>query len=187
MKAFIVTLFVLGLLLLAIVPALPLDLVSPLETYEQSSGFGIRRNPMGGYRYTFHGGRDDTAPAGTRVRAAAAGLVCETWFKGWINGVYHPGHPIYGIMVMIKHIDASFTRYGHLSEILTREGEHVIAGRTIGIIGNTGISTGRHLHFEHLRAPVIPASIQPEAPERAYWRQQLAGFMAAEQRRIGDE
>jgi murein DD-endopeptidase MepM/ murein hydrolase activator NlpD len=187
MRVFIVMLFVLGLVLLAITPLLPLDLVSPLETYEPSSGFGPRLFSMGGYVSIFHPGVDLRAPPGTRVRAAAEGRVIQVWLIGWYGGVYHPGHPVFGRFVVIEHIDTSVTRYGHLSEILTHEGEYVIAGRTIGIIGNSGISTGTHLHYEHLRAPVIPPSVEPESAERAYWRRQLAGFMAAEQDRLGDE
>ena len=166
--------------------AWPLDRVSPLEMYDESSGWGFRRDVMGGARDTFHGGVDLVAPAGTRIRAAAAGIVRETWFRGWRDGIYYPGHSVYGVMVLIEHADTSVTRYGHLSEILTHEGEHVIRGRTIGIIGNTGISTGRHLHFEHLSPPEIPASVVPADPMDLFWRRLVMGFVIADQEATGD-
>ena len=178
------TIILLGLMLSA--QAQTLDLVSPLETYEESSTFGLRRDVMGGAHYTFHGGRDDTALAGTRVRAAAEGVVRETWLFGWHGGVWYSGHPIFGAMVLIEHHDGSFTRYGHLSEISVREGERVLAGQTIGIIGTSGVSTGTHLHFEHLQAPVIPPSVEPEDPERGRWRRILTGCILAEQEADGE-
>lgn len=161
-----------------------LDLVSPLETYEESSGWGPRRLAMGGYSDTFHGGVDLVAAAGTRIRAAASGVVREVWYPP--DG-YYRGHPIYGAMILIEHVDGSFTRYGHLSRIDVYEDGSVLAGQTIGIIGNTGISTGTHLHFEHLQAPVIPESAVPPDPMDAFWRRIEAGIRVAEQERLGDE
>ena len=184
MRTLLIIMLVLYSVFLGTMLAMPLDLVSPLEVYKESSGWGFRRDVMGGARDTFHGGVDLTAPEGTRIRAAAAGIVREVWYPP--DG-YYRGHPIFGAMVLIEHADRSFTRYGHLSQILTYEGEHVIAGRTIGIIGTTGISTGTHLHFEHLRAPVIPASAVPPDPLETFWRRIATGFANAEQERLGDE
>ncbi len=164
-----------------------LDLISPLETYEESSPWGPRVLTVGGSTGTFHTGVDLVAPEGTRIRAAAEGDVRETWFLGWVDGVWYEGHPRLGKAIRIEHLDGSFTISGHLSKILVREGDHVLAGQTIGIIGNTGISTGTHLHFSHERAPVIPASAVPLDPVEAFWRRIEMGFMMAEQRRLGDE
>jgi murein DD-endopeptidase MepM/ murein hydrolase activator NlpD len=59
---------------------------------------------------------------------------------GWVNG--------YGYCVTMKHSDGKFTRYGHLSQVLVSVGQTVSQGETIALSGNTGNSTGPHVHFE---------------------------------------
>lgn len=187
MRRILPILIVVALWALIHVSIWPQALVSPLETYEESSGWGPRRSVMGGAGATFHDGIDLVAPLGAVVRVVAAGIVRETWLIGWHNGRYYRGHPKYGQMVRVEHPDGWYTIYAHLSAILTHEGEELIAGRSIGRLGNTGPSTGPHLHYEEQRAPVIPPSVEPESVDRAFWRGKLAGFMAAEQEAHGDE
>lgn len=93
------------------------------------------RNFMG---MTFHNGIDIGAPAGTPIKAAAAGKVI---FSGWSNRGY-------GNYVAIAHPDGTITAYAHQSEILARAGQQVAAGQMIGKVGSTGNSSGPHLHFQ---------------------------------------
>ncbi len=85
----------------------------------------------------YHTGEDYAAPIGTDVMAAASGTVVEAGYNG-----------AYGNQVVIEHEDGYYTTYSHLSEIDVVVGQEVTAGDTIGAVGNTGNSTGAHLHFE---------------------------------------
>jgi murein DD-endopeptidase MepM/ murein hydrolase activator NlpD len=125
--------------------ALPLGM--PLGMRKVSSGFGYRRDPFDGRR-ALHAGLDFVAASGTTVRATAPGVVASA---GWSGG--------YGRMVEIRHANGVSTRYGHLSAISVKRGEHVAAGAAIGRVGSTGRSTGPHLHYETRRngKPVDPA------------------------------
>ena len=101
-----------------------------------TSGFGMRAHPLTGTP-RLHVGIDLGAPAGTPIRAAAAGTVV---FAGTMGG--------YGNTVDIRHGDGTTTRYAHQSRILIRSGQQVAAGQVIGLVGSTGASTGPHLHLE---------------------------------------
>lgn len=102
-----------------------------------SSGFGNRLHPILKYR-RMHAGLDLPKPYGTPVYAARSGRVIKA---GRYEG--------YGKMVEIRHTDGASTRYGHLSAILVKDGQWVTRGRTLlGRVGNSGLSTGPHLHFE---------------------------------------
>ena len=101
-----------------------------------TSGYGYRRHPVTG-RYQHHAGIDFRAATGTRVYAAKAGRVI---YAGRKNG--------YGKVIGIEHTGDFTTWYGHLSRIRVKVGETVRQGKIIGLSGNTGISTGPHLHFE---------------------------------------
>jgi hypothetical protein len=101
-----------------------------------SSRFGYRRYPMGGGR-KFHRGIDIVAPFGKTVVAAAEGLVTQVRYI-----------PTLGKYITIEHANGYRTRHGHLSRQLVREGEQVRAGQMIGREGNSGRTTGAHLHFE---------------------------------------
>ncbi|HHX38719.1 MAG TPA: M23 family metallopeptidase [Armatimonadetes bacterium] len=99
-----------------------------------TSRFGPRR--MGS-----HHGVDLRAPMGTPVKASAEGRVI---FAGWKNSIY-------GNMVAIKHPNGLVTRYAHLSKVSVRQGQRVSRGQVVARSGNTGRSTGPHIHFEVLR------------------------------------
>lgn len=100
-----------------------------------SSFFGNRKHPI--YRKTkFHNGLDIAAPYGTYIGAAREGVVIST---GWNGG--------YGKAVIIQHDNGYRTMYGHMSSIFAKRGERVKAGKILGRVGSTGLSTGPHLHF----------------------------------------
>jgi len=117
---------------------------SPLELSDVTSPFGYRSNPfLGGT--AFHPGIDLRADIGTPVKAARSGVVSQT---GTLE--------IYGLFVIISHDGGYESVYAHLDRILVDAGQAVEAGETIALSGNSGISTGPHLHFE-IRKNGIPA------------------------------
>jgi murein DD-endopeptidase MepM/ murein hydrolase activator NlpD len=92
-----------------------------------------------------HNGIDFAVPVGTDVRAAAEGIILRV---GWENAA--APRQGYGLRIMQSaKIDGKtfFLWYGHLNELLVKEGQRVKAGQLIGKSGNTGHSTGPHLHF----------------------------------------
>ena len=101
-----------------------------------SSGFGYRISPFTGLR-EFHKGFDISSRKGTKVIATADGVVT---FAGR-NGLY-------GNMIKIDHGHGMMTRYGHLEKMLKKRGDAVKRGDVIGLMGNTGRSTGPHVHYE---------------------------------------
>lgn len=104
-----------------------------------TSGYGWRDNPRGGGR-KMHAGLDVAAPRGTPIIAAADGHVT---FAGY--------HSAYGNMVVIDHGYGMTTKYGHCSRLHVQVGDRIQRGELIGKVGNTGRSTGPHLHFEVLQ------------------------------------
>ncbi len=108
----------------------------PVTEGVRSSNFGLRSDPFTG-QVAMHEGIDFTAEPGTPIYAAAAGIVKSV-----------ERHPEYGNVVDIDHGDELVTRYAHASLVLVREGEFVKRGQHIAAVGNTGRSTGPHLHFE---------------------------------------
>ena len=108
----------------------------PVTAPFNASGFGYRIAPFTGQQ-AMHEGIDFITDVGTPVVAAAGGVV---QFAGF--------HPQYGNMVDIDHGNDLVTRYAHLSKVLVKEGEMLQRGRRIADSGNTGRSTGPHLHFE---------------------------------------
>lgn len=101
-----------------------------------SSGFGMRVSPVYGEEM-FHNGIDICVNEGTEVKAAASGKVI---FAGWKDG--------YGNMVVIRHRNNYLTVYAHLLEAKVTADQRVSANQVIAISGNTGLTTGAHLHFE---------------------------------------
>ncbi|HET8596623.1 MAG TPA: M23 family metallopeptidase [Castellaniella sp.] len=141
-----------------------LPTLSPVEYPALSSSFGWRRNPVSGRR-TMHEGLDFVAPRGAPIRAASGGIVVRA---GTQRG--------YGKMVEIDHGNGLRTRYAHASSLLVKAGDIVRQGDLIARVGNTGRSTGAHLHFEIRMAdypldptlfirPADPA-LQAEGPVR---------------------
>lgn len=115
---------------------LSLPSAEPADNYYISSRYGLRRDPFRGTR-SMHYGLDLAGWRGEAVRAVAAGTVVEAGRA-----------PAYGLMVEIDHGNGYRTRYGHMLRILVKKGERVEPGERIGLIGNTGRSTGTHLHWE---------------------------------------
>lgn len=101
-----------------------------------SSSFGGRADPISGGA-AFHQGVDIAAPAGTPVKAAAAGRVL---FSGRAPG--------YGNLVEVDHGGGWVTRYGHNSANLVSAGDKIDAGQPLALVGQSGRATGNHLHFE---------------------------------------
>ncbi|MGS0765959.1 peptidoglycan DD-metalloendopeptidase family protein [Syntrophomonas curvata] len=101
-----------------------------------TSDFGWRKSPFGGRGSTFHDGIDIANDSGTPVVAAADGTVT---FAGWKGA--------YGRLVEIDHSYGYVTKYGHNSALLVDVGDKVKKGEEIARVGNTGRSTGPHLHF----------------------------------------
>ncbi len=114
-------------------------LALPLQTeFLLSSNFGIRSDPMT-HLPSMHEGLDFVAPVGTPILATAAGRVIQAAYNG-----------AYGNMVEVAHAEGFVTRYAHLQTILVRPGQNLRAGDRLGLLGNTGRSTGPHLHYEVL-------------------------------------
>ena len=101
-----------------------------------SSGFGLRKDPFSDKK-KFHKGIDIACPIGTPVKAAAGGKVI---FVGSKDG--------YGKTVVLEHRNGYRTLYAHLSNFKVKEGDVVSQGEAIALSGNTGRSSGPHLHFE---------------------------------------
>ena len=101
-----------------------------------TSRYGYRRDPFTGKR-AFHTGIDLANRVGTKVLAAREGKVV---FVGGKSG--------YGNVVIISHSFGYRTVYAHLSSFSVKRGQHITRGQAVGYIGNTGRSTGPHLHFE---------------------------------------
>lgn len=101
-----------------------------------SSLYGYRTHPKYGY-WRMHEGIDLSAPIGTPVYATGNGIVSQSQ---WRSG--------YGQLIEINHGFGYKSRYGHLSKRHVKAGDSVIRGEVIGEVGNTGVSSGPHLHYE---------------------------------------
>ena len=116
---------------------IPAVLPINIEDYTMSSGYGYRTDPVFGGS-AFHAGLDFAAPSGTPVYATADGVVENTSSSS--SG--------YGNKIDISHGYNYITRYAHLSKIDVHQGQEIHRGDKIGEVGNTGKSTGPHLHYE---------------------------------------
>ncbi|MES2979418.1 MAG: M23 family metallopeptidase [Pseudomonadota bacterium] len=110
----------------------------PVIAGSLGSAFGWRIDPMSGHS-ALHTGLDFPADVGTTIRAAAGGVV-----------VAQDVHPAYGNVVEVDHGNDLVTRYAHASRVFVKKGDIVRRGQKIAEVGNTGRSTGPHLHFEVL-------------------------------------
>ncbi|MHA1568646.1 MAG: M23 family metallopeptidase [Alphaproteobacteria bacterium] len=117
-----------------------------------TSEFGRRRSPFG-RTIEMHQGIDIAAPIDSEVIAPAAGRV-----------VFVGEKPGYGLYLIVRHGHGLSTHYGHLNRILVAPGQQVQAGEPIARSGNTGVSTGPHLHYEVrlLQIPVNPRRYLPK-------------------------
>ncbi len=106
------------------------------SAFRFTSGFGYRRDPKTGGR-RLHKGTDFAASIGTPIYSTADGVVIKA---GWGKG--------YGRVIEIQHAFGIETRYAHLSKIRVKVGDRVSRGQRIGDMGNSGRSTGSHLHYE---------------------------------------
>ncbi|WP_336987587.1 M23 family metallopeptidase [Altererythrobacter aquiaggeris] len=110
--------------------------IRPARVATLSSSYGYRRDPITGGA-AMHNGMDFKGPTGAPIFAAAKGRVSYVGYKGG-----------YGKVVEVTHGNGLMTRYAHMSRFAASVGQTVEAGAIIGAIGNTGRSTGPHLHFE---------------------------------------
>lgn len=122
------------------------DIELPVENGVITSGVGLRVDPFGSGKLVFHRGIDIAVPAGTPVRVIRKGHVV---FAG-----AHRGH---GSTVIVEHANGDRTLYGHNSIVRVHPGELVESGMVVAFSGNSGRSTGPHVHFEQLPSgrPVI--------------------------------
>ncbi|MFM2207728.1 MAG: hypothetical protein RL213_1703 [Bacteroidota bacterium] len=133
--------------MLASIPAI--QPVANKDLKRMASGYGMRIHPI--YKtFKLHTGMDFTAPVGTEIRATGNGVVSKVEFNG--RG--------YGNNVVINHGYGYQTLYGHMSRMSVRPGQRVNRGDLIGYVGNSGTSTGPHLHYEVHRGgnPVNPVN-----------------------------
>ncbi|MGR4884789.1 M23 family metallopeptidase [Streptomyces sp. LARHCF249] len=125
----------------------------PVEKYTLSATYG-----KGGSMWASkHSGQDFAVPTGTPVDAVAAGTVVKAGPNGGGDG------PAYGNAVVIKHANNMYSQYAHLSKIQVKVGQKVAVDQQIALSGNTGNSSGPHLHFEIRTTPNYGSSVNPVA------------------------
>lgn len=119
------------------------------DTARVSSTFGVRLDPLT-HRPSLHEGLDFVSPVGTPVLASAPGLVTKSEWSG-----------AYGNLVEVRHAQGFHSRYAHLSQRKVAEGDTVDRGAVLGALGNTGRSTGPHLHYEitYKDEPINPTQV----------------------------
>lgn len=126
---------------------------SPVKKYTLSASYGT-----GGARWAAkHSGQDFAVPVGTTVTAVHKGTVVKAGPNGAGDG------PAYGNAVVIKHSNGKYSQYAHLSTVNVKVGETVKTGEKIALSGNTGNSSGPHLHFEIRTSPNYGSALNPAA------------------------
>ncbi|MFE4593617.1 M23 family metallopeptidase [Streptomyces laurentii] len=127
--------------------------VKPVSSYALSASYN-----QGGAMWAHkHSGQDFAVPVGTVVKAAADGTVVKAGPNGGGDG------PAYGNAIVIKHANGTYSQYAHLSKIQVNIGQKVSAGQQIALSGNTGNSSGPHLHFEIRTTPNYGSAVNPVA------------------------
>ncbi|MFE2185091.1 M23 family metallopeptidase [Streptomyces sp. NPDC059455] len=124
---------------------------TPVDKYSIGAAFGLAGNLWSHN----HSGQDFVVPTGTPVRATHGGVVVKAGPNGGGDG------PAYGNAIVIKHDNATYSQYAHLSRIDVRIGQSVSTGQQIGLSGSTGNSTGPHLHFEIRTTPNYGSAVEP--------------------------
>ncbi|GAA4906776.1 M23 family metallopeptidase [Streptomyces coeruleoprunus] len=133
------------------------DWVKPVTGYTLTASYN-----QGGAMWTNkHSGQDFAVPVGTPVKAAHSGVVVKAGPNGGGDG------SAYGNAIVIKHANGTYSQYAHLSKINVFVGKKVKTGQLIGLSGNTGNSSGPHLHFEIRTTPNYGSAVNPAAFLRA--------------------
>ncbi|MFE9771518.1 M23 family metallopeptidase [Streptomyces sp. NPDC005931] len=125
--------------------------VDPVKNYKISARFA----QAGGMWQSSHSGQDYAVPSGTPVMAAHGGTVVKAGGNGAGDG------PAYGNAIVIKHGNKTYSQYAHLSSIKVKVGQVVKTGQKIALSGNTGNSSGPHLHFEIRTTPNYGSAVDP--------------------------
>ncbi|MFJ2925550.1 M23 family metallopeptidase [Streptomyces massasporeus] len=125
--------------------------VDPVKKYSLSASFAQN----GGMWAHKHSGQDFAVPSGTQVVAAHGGTVVKAGGNGAGDG------PAYGNAVVIKHGNGTYSQYAHLSKVTVHIGQIVKTGQEIAKSGNTGNSSGPHLHFEIRTTPNYGSAVDP--------------------------
>jgi murein DD-endopeptidase MepM/ murein hydrolase activator NlpD len=152
--------FLLGAALLLIPAAALAGRQSPVDGGVITSGVGWRLDPFGSGKMTYHNGYDIAVPVGTRVYPVEAGTV---YFAGTYRG--------YGEMVAVDHGNGWVTIYGHNSQLLVKPGDRVETTTELALSGNSGRSTGPHVHYELRQIPGYQkeqrAALEANSPKAA--------------------
>ncbi|PSM37325.1 M23 family peptidase [Streptomyces dioscori] len=127
--------------------------VDPVAKYKLSASFAQAGNLWS----STHSGQDFAVSSGTKVVAAHGGTVVKTGGNGAGDG------PAYGNAVVIKHSNGTYSQYAHLSRIDVKAGQVVKTGQRIALSGNTGNSSGPHLHFEIRTSANYGSAVDPVA------------------------
>ncbi|MFI5621026.1 M23 family metallopeptidase [Streptomyces sp. NPDC051567] len=123
----------------------------PVDKYTLSATYG-----KGGSMWSQkHSGQDFAVPTGTPVKSIHNGVVVKAGPNGGGDG------PAYGNAVVIKHPNNTYSQYAHLSQIKVKTGQKVFTNQLIALSGNTGNSSGPHLHFEIRTTPNYGSAINP--------------------------
>ncbi|MGC3000765.1 M23 family metallopeptidase [Streptomyces sp. G35A] len=125
--------------------------VDPVKAYTLSASYA----QAGGMWQSKHSGQDFAVPTGTPVVAAHGGTVVKAGGNGAGDG------PAYGNAVVIKHGNRTYSQYAHLSSVNVKVGQVVKTGQKIALSGNTGNSSGPHLHFEIRTTPNYGSAVDP--------------------------
>jgi murein DD-endopeptidase MepM/ murein hydrolase activator NlpD len=115
---------------------------SPVDGGAVTSGVGWRLDPFGSGRMVYHNGYDIAVPMGTPVYPVEAGTV---YYAGTYKG--------YGEMVAVDHKNGYITIYGHNSQVRVKPGQNVDTSTVLALSGNSGRSTGPHVHYEVRKIP----------------------------------